>query len=365
MKNIVVLVPSVTIGGREKVAINTVKCLQEDYNVFLVVFDRKDIEYKVPCDIYCLNTPASNNKIKKIINVISRGQKLLSFCRKNKIDCIYSFGEAANLVGAFVKRFLKIKLICSIHGFKEVYKSSLPNFFISKADKIICISKDMEREFLNLYPNAPTCVVENGYEIGLYKNETPFDPNAPKIVSMGRLVPIKAFDRLINAFISLKKIKPKASLTIIGDGPESEKLRNLAKGADVNFVGYKQDPSEELLKNNIYILCSKNEGFPNSLIEALSCGLCIISVDCHSGPKEILSENYFPENIKGIVFEKYGVLVPNSELAEDLIKKAVLELTEDKEKFNNYKETGPKRALDFSIEVYRDKIKALLEKLNS
>ena len=363
IKNIVVLVPSLTIGGREKIALNTLKCLKDSYNVFLVVFERKDVEYDAPCEVNCLNAPATDNKIKKVFNVVKRGNRLISFCKKNHIDCIFSFGEAANLTGAYVKKFSDIKLLCSIHGFKEVRKGLQTDFFQKRADKIICISQDMEKEFLKLYPKAPTIVVENGYEIGAFQNNTPFEEGAPRIVSMGRLVPVKGFDRLINAFKIIKKALPLASLTIIGEGSERERLSVLSEGLDVDFAGYKKDPSKELLKNNIFILSSLNEGFPNSLIEALSLGLCVVSVDCHSGPREILSEKWTPSPISGIAFEKWGVLTEDSQKTADLLAEAVLKLAKDKEKIKYYREIGLKRARDFSIDVYKNKLRDVFEKL--
>ena len=362
MKNIVLLVSSLTVGGRERIAVNTYKCLKDNYNLFFVVFNRVGSEYEFPYDIHSLDVPATNNKIKKFFNLFLRGRRLLSFCKKNKIDCIYSFGEAANLAGAFVKRFLNIKLICAIHGFREVYKGSVPSYFVGVADKIICISQDMEREFLGLYPQAPTCIVENGYEIKSVENHAQFDPMAPRLAAMGRMVPVKAFHRLILAFKGIKEVFPQATLTIIGEGPLRENLSNLAEENHVfvNFVGYKEDPTEELIKHNIFVLSSKNEGFPNSLIEALSCGLCVVSVDCKSGPREILSEKYTPERVKNVVFEKYGVLVEESERVPLLLKEAVCDLVKDKEKRDYYRAVGPHRAKDFSLEVYKEKIKKLL-----
>lgn len=370
MKNILILVPSLGIGGREKIAINTYNILKEKYNVFFVVFQRQKTEYEFNDEIFSLNVPAAAGKTKKIFQQIKRAKKLINFCKTNKIDCVFSLGETANITNILTKQFIKIKSVIAIHGFTEVYKNKITDFVFRKSDRIICISKDMEHNLLKLFPNLNnTAVIENGYDIsGRLKNRintNVFSENSPKLVSMGRLEEVKGFDRLLTAFAKITENFPNASLSVIGHGSLEQKLKDLTKKLNiennVKFLGFMKDPYEELTKNDIYVLTSRNEGFPNCLIEALASGLATVSFDCISGPREILSEVYSSEPITGTVYEKYGILTENNNT--DLLAQTIIDLIKDNIKVSYYKTAGPERAMYFSLERYRNKIIDLIEEV--
>jgi len=101
---------------------------------------------------------------------------------------------------------------------------------------------------------------------------------------------------IINAF-SKTNILNESILVIIGDGPEKNKLINQSEklGIDKNvlFLGYQTNVYKYLLKANYFVFASHNEGMPNVLIEAMSCGCSVISSNCETGPKELLNNGEF------------------------------------------------------------------------
>ena len=117
------------------------------------------------------------------------------------------------------------------------------------------------------------------------------DQHRPVIVAAGRLVPQKDHRTLIRAFARVRGLVP-ARLIIFGDGPERGALQDLVAElgltGEVDLPGFEADLIPELAAASAFALSSSWEGLPGALIEALACGLPVVSTDCPSGPSEIL-----------------------------------------------------------------------------
>lgn len=127
------------------------------------------------------------------------------------------------------------------------------------------------------------------------KQINPTDLYANKvIVSTGRLIADKGFDVLIEAFTRIANEVPDWKLHIYGDGPAKKSLQNLIDllGMKDRIVlkGQKEDIQSALEESSFFVLASKAEGLPMSLIEAQSCGLPCVSTDCAPGIREIIDE---------------------------------------------------------------------------
>lgn len=112
------------------------------------------------------------------------------------------------------------------------------------------------------------------------------------IVAMGRLVPQKGFDLLLQAFRSIAGNYPDWHLTVIGEGEERATLENDIRAhgiADrVTLAGEVAEPRSIMRHADIFVLSSRYEGFPNALIEAMDCGLAVVSFDCPGGAADIV-----------------------------------------------------------------------------
>jgi len=167
--------------------------------------------------------------------------------------------------------------------------------------KIICVS-DFDRKLALKYKIASPdklTVIHNGVEVTQINIES--KPKSPekiiKIVFVGRLAKPKDPLLLLKSFNNLSpELKGQVNVFIIGDGPKRGELEKFIKGnrleEKVKLLG--EMPREKVLgflrKSDIFVLISNWEGFPYTIIEAMSFGLAIIASDV-GGIKEALSGN--------------------------------------------------------------------------
>ena len=128
------------------------------------------------------------------------------------------------------------------------------------------------------------------------------DGEPPVVLGIGRLQPRKKdFALLIRAFAKARG-DTGARLIILGEGPErsalEELVSNLGVESCVAIPGFVDNPYAYLSRASLFVLSSQWEGLPTVLIEAMYCGVPVVSTDCPSGPREILDGG------------RHGVLVP-------------------------------------------------------
>ena len=110
-------------------------------------------------------------------------------------------------------------------------------------------------------------------------------------------MPLKRNRDLIDAFNVLQKESSRLELLFVGEGKLKSELveycSELNIAQKVHFLGNVTNPFYYLHKSDLFVMTSQTEGFPNVLVEAMVCGLPVISSDCKSGPREILGENEY------------------------------------------------------------------------
>lgn len=375
-ETILLVCPSLTIGGRERVAVNTFQVLKDLYDVRLVVFQRKTDEYATSADVICLDAYSEGSAAEKARMQFKRAKKIAKLCRELRPKAVVAFGEAANMAACLAKFFGARGIVSCIHGFGEVGSRKRMRLILSLSDKVVCISKAMQAALEQEYGKSQKLVtIENGYDIEQIQNNGNTCAEAltgnPKLIAMGRLVAVKGYDVMLRSLSALTREFPEAVLTVLGEGDQrralEESAEKLGLAGRIRLLGNKENPYGYLKQADLLLLTSRHEGFPNVLIEALACGLPIVAVDCMSGPREILTGAYrAEETVSEYVFGTYGVLVEQKSDDPALSKcfaDAVSELLRDREKLAEYRQKAPGRAKMFSLEVYRQKLLRLLTEM--
>lgn len=165
------------------------------------------------------------------------------------------------------------------------------------------------------------------------------DYEAKRVISAGRYMSEKGFDRLLKAWNLINNKYNDWQLYIFGDGstsPYQKIVDQLQLEGTVHLMPATKDIAEEFSKSSIYVMSSRYEGFGLVLAEAMSCGLPCISFDCPYGPREIikdeedglLAEN---GNVK-VLAQKIERLMSDEELRKNMGAKAIYNISRYKPK---------------------------------
>lgn len=147
-------------------------------------------------------------------------------------------------------------------------------------------------------PGIVTMVIPNPVDVPIPDSEPRIDPaelispSRRTILAVGRFVPEKGFDRLVAAFSQVASRLPDCDLVILGDGPERKRLEECCEDLDVKnrvfFPGFVGNVGSWYDVASVFVLSSRLEGFPNALLEAMAHGVPAVSVDCPTGPSDII-----------------------------------------------------------------------------
>lgn len=377
-KNVLLIVPTLQLGGQERVAVNTAEIMSDLYNITFVVFDGRNAVYTPPCQVIDLAIPATPRKMTKITNVLLRAHALRMIKRKKGIDFTLSFGTTANM--ANVLSGYPDRTFLTIHGYGDVSQSLIGTYLYRQSKKIGCVSKVIEMELSNLYhlPAGKAVAIYNPYDFVEMREQAEktvtdyiFTPHT--IVTHGRLDEVKNYPRLIKAFSLVHEQVPEAQLLIIGEGAERPKLESLIAAYhtedSVTLMGFRKNPFAYLSKSSLYVLSSYSEGFPNALVEGMTF-LPAVSVDCKTGPREILSNGDITRVCKRWEEADYGILVPPAEkrefcadLTDDdhILAEAIISVLTDPVKAKALQEKAQSRVKAFSYEAYRENLMKIFE----
>jgi glycosyltransferase involved in cell wall biosynthesis len=381
MESIIILVPSLSGGGQERMAIFTAELLSHFYDVHLVIFSDYNTAYKTDLDVINLNLPPRVGASRKAIQQFKRIHQLRKLRKKIKPRFVYSLGNTANITNVLSRG--QGRSIISYRGFANVRDNLIERYVTKKADAITCISQGMLEKLISVFPEIrpKTYVLHNGLDIQLIEtlsNSLPQNVSLPsgfKYVSAGRLTDVKGYRQLLRSFKRLLENHdlPDTSLIILGEGDNRVDLENLIDVLHIQdrvfLLGFQANPYSIFKQCQVYVLSSTNEGFANVILESMACGLPIISTACLSGPAEILGFNSY--ELDTTIHAEYGIIVPTflndygiEAEKETMLADAMHELYVNASLRKSYILKSKQRTQDFSPELYTANLIRILKRVD-
>lgn len=354
--------PNLEGGGAERSVVRLLRCLnKENLQVTLLLGKIKGpLIEDIPKEVLVKELNVSHIKYAFF--------KLIKYFRQERPNIFVSFLSHVNVISGLAKIFsrTKTKLIISerttFSHTPEITKDTknrLLAFFFLKplvkftyplTDAIVCVSKGVAEDISRFLPSSKInkvrviynpIVSDELYNLADQPVEYFWFSNQkiPIILAVGRLTKAKDYPTLLRAFALICKQK-KAHLVILGEGEERKNLENLVHklnlSESVALLGFQKNPYKFMKRVSVFVLSSKREGFPNVLVEAMTCGVPVVSTNCQSGPNEIIKDG---EN---------GILVPIGD--EKALAKAILKVLNSHSLRQKFSAEGKKRAQDFTVE---------------
>jgi glycosyltransferase involved in cell wall biosynthesis len=371
MKKILFLINDINLQkyGMELANIYLLDILNQQNNVFIInlifvpeINHHKNIKCNIDINFY--------NKgffigFKFMINFLK------NLSKKEKFDSvIISSNHFQSLLYLFIIKifnlFPKTKIIhwCHTDPFSSIFQASRIPFILyplgvwlyRKLDFIVATNPYMMDSFAKYYfikkEKIKLITIPLRREVNnLLKERVNFNFSKPVIVTVTRLTTVQKDPiTLLNAFKIVKEKYPKATLLFLGDGPEKEKLKNVAKELGIIkntvFLGFVKNPLAYVKRSDVFVLSSKSEGTPVVLIEAQACGVPIVATDCPVGPRWILDEG------------KAGILVKVGDYKQ--IAEAIINILENKNIAFKLVKNGLAFNSNFSFEKFKKKWQNLL-----
>ena len=309
-KRLTFLLPNLGGGGAERVALRLISdSLAAGHEVDLVLSQAiGELLPLVPSEVRIVDLRA-----KRVRAVVA---PFRAYLRERQPDVVHIMMWPLTIAGIVACRLAgsQARIVTSDHSTLgrqySVSRLSLARvsrttrFFYPMADQVLCVSHEsaddlarlsgLDRNLIEVIynpvatPDLPIAVPP--------ALEAQWGDDGVRILTVGSLKPVKNHPMLIRAFARFAKERP-AKLMIVGDGAMRGELERVAAEEGVAdrvlLPGFALDPWPYYASADLFVLSSDHEGFSLVIVEAMRCGLNVVSTDCLSGPRELLNGGEF------------------------------------------------------------------------
>jgi glycosyltransferase involved in cell wall biosynthesis len=392
------LIPHLGQGGAQAVYRDHYKLLRRDSEVDRIVFTNSGWDEEVE---YVLDNHSHINLIGPAARLIYRGHQLAKIVHKRQYDVVISHMDGANWVN--VVSGSRARKLLVVHGpvaadenfsrAMQVLRTRLmfPMLY-NRAECSVAVSSGIAEEMRRECGVRNVIAIPNYIDVDSIRRRASLEPDAAElprrfIVTCGRLSEQKKQKVALRLIARLTAAGHSLSLVVLGDGELRDELVDYSRSVlglkthcawegerdlrscDVYFLGHVDNPFSIVSRAETFLLTSGWEGFPLALLEAMACGVPVLSSDCSTGPREILSagrSDVLPHGGTSFEVLDYGIVAPvvHDQAGLDEWVRAAELLLGDEELRRTFSRKALGRVYDFDIQVasqaWREAVDALV-----
>lgn len=293
----VFIAKSLSGGGAEKVLLETASLLQHRGHEVLVLTLSNTVEHLLPANL----TVQHLNVMGKVAKALGRNQWVNRW-QATQVNLAIEKFQADVVISCnaeYVSRFIKHPNVYHwvhgvITGSKPRVLKDLCRFYENA--QLICVAQAIADDIKALGIQPRRCeVIYNPFDVQKIQQLAqayPVQTQSPFLLHVGSFNPRKRHDRLLRAY---KQSGVRVPLVLMGQGSHQAEIEQqiiqLGLSEQVTLHPFEANPYPYIQAACALLLSSDQEGLPTVLIEALICGTAIVSVDCPSGPAEILTDD--------------------------------------------------------------------------
>ncbi len=309
MMRVAIMIDTLKVGGAQKLVADfslaaatyeiepTVICLHEDIHPIMA-----DSMKAAGIRIVEFSSPSLLN-MKRLV-------RLVRFLRDEKFDLIHTHLSYANILGCLTGYFAGCPVVSSLHNTesdsrkRSVRIIRLETLILQYfARRIIAVGYGVADAFRARVRNRKVDVIPNGIPIPPFitpekrqklRREIAGNENRFLLLAVGRFVPAKGYEDMIDAFALLHRSNPDCFLAIAGSGRLFDKIRSQISEMQLDHsiccLGVRDDVPQLLAASDIFVSSSHWEGLPVAVLEAMMAGLPIVATAVGDIPKVVTPE---------------------------------------------------------------------------